>query len=340
MLFKPVPLGTGSLSPEALERDLANCKKSGPCGAGREALYLPARFRFAARRCYLPWAEVVRVFKRVAMSPGGFSGKGVFGSLAYLVVQYGGGKELVCRFRREEEVDRLLSVIEQEHPRIPTHSAEAERKLKKAAAEEEARYLKKLPPEAEAAVGTLRDEIAFLQKRFSLASRLTTAAKQKRVVDRMSPAFRIGGGLLGILGILAAVYGLYSLLTGRPGALYYVIGGAGIFFMTLASNTFPTRWNSKKSAQAEWDDAVAAMKRFLGSRPSFAVPAQYAHPVVLERMIRVLREGRAADTSAALAVVKEDLKALNSSVTVSQKEFDEVTLIKPLFLVCDYKDEL
>ena len=41
-----------------------------------------------------------------------------------------------------------------------------------------------------------------------------------------------------------------------------------------------------------------------------------------------------------LQQLEEDLKALNSSVTVSQKEHDEVVRIKPLFLVCDYQDEI
>ena len=82
------------------------------------------------------------------------------------------------------------------------------------------------------------------------------------------------------------------------------------------------------------------MRNYLKGRPGFSVPAQYAHPVVLERMIRLLREGRAVNAKEALALMKEDLKALNSSVTVSQKEHDEVVRIKPLFLVCDYQDEI
>ena len=57
-------------------------------------------------------------------------------------------------------------------------------------------------------------------------------------------------------------------------------------------------------------------------------------------MIRVLREGRAQTCPEALDVVKKDLRALNSSVTVSQKEHDEVIAVKPLFLVCDYRDEI
>ena len=35
--------------------------------------------------------------------------------------------------------------------------------------------------------------------------------------------------------------------------------------------------------------------------------------------------------------VKKDLKALNPSVKVTQKEYDEVVIVKPLFTVIDYK---
>jgi hypothetical protein len=54
-------------------------------------------------------------------------------------------------------------------------------------------------------------------------------------------------------------------------------------------------------------------------------------------MIRAVRQGRADDAESALRVVKNDLKALNSTVTVTQKEHDEVVTVKPLFLVCGYK---
>ena len=70
---------------------------------------------------------------------------------------------------------------------------------------------------------------------------------------------------------------------------------------------------------------------------AFPVPARYAHTTVLDRMIRVVREGRADNAEAALEAVKTDLRALNASVTVSQQEHDEVVEVKPLFLVCDYK---
>lgn len=39
------------------------------------------------------------------MSSGGFSGKGVFASMAYLVVEYDGGKQKQCNFKDERDVD-------------------------------------------------------------------------------------------------------------------------------------------------------------------------------------------------------------------------------------------
>ena len=338
MLFPPVALGKKTLSPEALAEDKKNCLKCGPCGVGKQALYLGGRF--LDRRFYLPWKEVKRVFKRVAMSRGGFSGKGVFGSLPFLVVQFGSGQEKECPFKMEADVDRLLAAIEEQHPDIPTHSVKAANRLAQAEAAEEARYLKELSDDADAAVDALRADQDFLALHPSLSNALSASARQKRITDSLKPSYIVIGAIVGVLGLLAVVWGLYGLLTHSKYSMYFIIGGAALFFMTLSSNTFPNKWNSRKRAQKDWDDTVEKMRNYLKGRPGFSVPAQYAHPVVLERMIRVLRQGRAKNTAEALAVMKEDLKALNASVTVSQKEHDEVVEIKPLFLVCDYQDEI
>ena len=69
----------------------------------------------------------------------------------------------------------------------------------------------------------------------------------------------------------------------------------------------------------------------------FPLPARYAHPIVLRRMQRVIEQGRAEEIDQALIVVKEDLKALNSEVKVSQEEYDEVVAIKPMFLNAMYE---
>ena len=337
MIFAPHPIGKKTLDEESLKNDKQSCRKFGPCGVGQQALYLGGRF--LDRRYYIPWKEVKRIFKRVAMSKGGFSGKGVFGSMAFLVVQFG-SEEKECPFKFEADVDRLLACVEQEHPNIPTHSVKAQNKLAKAEAAEEARYLKELSPEADAAVAALTADRDFLELRPSLCSAMTNAAKQKRVVDNISPTHRIVGALLTVLGLAAALFGVYGLITHLSSAMYFIIGGGAAFFTALSSNTAPNKWSSKKYAQKQWEASVEDMRGYLKGRPSVSVPPQYAHPVVLTRMIRALREGRAQNAAEALDVVKQDLRALNSSVRVTQKEHDEVVAVKPLFLVCDYRDEI
>ena len=74
MLFKPARLGGAALDPDALAADKKNCKKFGPCGVGEKALYLNSFY--IDRRYYITYPAVTRVFKRVAMSQGGFSPKG------------------------------------------------------------------------------------------------------------------------------------------------------------------------------------------------------------------------------------------------------------------------
>lgn len=50
-----------------------------------------------------------------------------------------------------------------------------------------------------------------------------------------------------------------------------------------------------------------------------------------------MEEGRADTPEQALETVKADLKALNSSVQVSQEEHDEVVAVKAMFLNEDYR---
>ena len=338
MIFKPSPIGSRKLTPEVLAADRKSSRKFGPCGVGKEALYMGTNY---IDRCfYIPWREVKRVFKRVAMSQGAYTGKGAFGALAYLVVQFGNGKEKQSRFRHEADVDRLLAVVEKEHPGIPTHSAKAERKLADAESQEAKRYLKELTPEAEEAVHELTQAKVYLEERPSLSNVLAAAAKQKRIVDNIKPSYRIAGVVIAVVSVLAVIYGVYALYMRRTAATYFLLGGAALFFFALSANMLPNRWNSKKRGQEDWDTALNDMREYLSEKPDFPVPAQYAHPIVLERMIRTLREGKAKTTAQAYTTMKKELKALNNTVKVSQSEYDEVVKIKPLFLVCDYADNV
>ena len=85
MALTPVQLGTAAIAKDTIKADKAACKPFGPCGVGKAALYIGTYF--IDRYYYIALDSVQRVFKRVAMSRGGFSGHGVFGAIPYLVVQ-------------------------------------------------------------------------------------------------------------------------------------------------------------------------------------------------------------------------------------------------------------
>ena len=146
MMFAPVRLGETVIEPETLAADKKSCKRFGPCGVGEKALYLNSFL--IDRRCYVALSSVQRVFKRVALSKGGFSGQGVFGSIPYLVVQYANGQEKQCTFKREEDVDEMLACISAAHPEIPTLSVGGEQRLQAKAEQEAKRYCKELSPQA------------------------------------------------------------------------------------------------------------------------------------------------------------------------------------------------
>ena len=82
MIFRPAQLGMAKLDRLELEQDKKACRKIGPCGVGKKALYLNSFY--IDRRYYLPYGSISRVFKRVAMSSGGFTGKGMFASMPTL----------------------------------------------------------------------------------------------------------------------------------------------------------------------------------------------------------------------------------------------------------------
>lgn len=338
MLLMLTPAGERTIAPRELEADKASWKKIGPCALGHKALYIGSRY--FSRRYYIPWSEIRRVFKRIAMSPGGFSGRGQFGTMAYLVVQLSGGKEKKCHFKREAELDTLLDAVRQEHPEIPLHSAQAEKKLAEAEAAERRAYLTELTPEAAEQVSILESARDRLNENPSVGRDLSESAKQKRIADKLPTYARVLGAILGVGSVYAALHGLFGLLSHDPKAVYFLLGGGAVFFFLLSGNLLPNRWNSRKLAQREWDAAVERSRTYISAQPDFPVPAQYAHPIVLERMIRLIRTGRAQTAAEAFGKMKEDLRALNSSVKVSQKEHDEVVAVKPMFLVCDYRDEL
>ena len=138
-----------------------------------------------------------------------------------------------------------------------------------------------------------------------------------------------------VAGIAAVVYGIMALIRGENVGVYFALFGLAAIFFFSGAHVLPTAKNNKKAITQEWERSISDVVALLPE--DFPVPARYAHPVVLQRMIRVLREGRAQSVGEALNVMKKDLKALNASVQVEQEEYDEVVAIKPMFLLWDYE---
>lgn len=333
MSFAPVRLGNTVLEAETAAADRKSCRRFGPCGVGEKALYL--NDLLIDRHFYVGFGSVRRVFKRVAMSQGGFSGKGAFGAIPYLVVQYDGGKEKQCTFKREEDVDAMLAYIGEVHPEIPTLSVGGEQRLEQKAKEEAARYLSELTSDAQSAKEDLEKAQKFLSGYPELTDRLSKAARAKRVNQHTNPAYRWVALAIVLAGAAALVYGIISWRNGGDFGMYFALFGFAAIFFFSGAHVLPTAKNNKKAVARAWEEAQANLARVLPD--DFPLPARYAHPVVLTRMIRILREGRAQSADEALEVLKSDLKALNADVQVSQEEYDEVVAIKSMFLLSDYQ---
>ena len=333
--MKPRRLGNVSIPDEELIKDRKECKKIGPCGIGKKAVYLSSFY--IDRRYYIPISSVKRIFKRIAMSKGGFTGKGVFGTLSYLVVVYEDGKEKQCNFKHEEDVDRFLAYIEEEYPDIPVHSLEAERKL----AEKE-RWLaekqreRNVSEETKRCLVKLEQAEQYLKKQSDIYMDLSQSAKKKRTYDRSNPAYKWVALAIVLMGGAAFVYGIYALTTHAGFGMYFLLFGLAAIFLFAGANVLPTSKNNNY-IEKRLTESISQMEEYIRVYPDFPVPAHYAHPIVLKRMQEIMKEGRARNIPEALQVLKKDLKALNSSVVVEKEEYDEVVAIKPMFLVMDYK---
>lgn len=336
LYFKPSRLGSVGLDDAELKKDRTSCTVFGPCGVGRKALYLSSLF--LDRRFYIPADNVRRAYKRVAMSRGGFTGKGIFGSIPYLVVEYGNGESVQCTFRHEGHVDMMIAEIQRRFPHIATMSEAAARKLEEARAAEEARYKKDLSDTALASLDQLRQAKAFLEKRPDLTTRLAAASKAKRVDQLTSPTHKWIALVIFCLALLASAYGIWAWLSGTGDyGLYITLVGLAVVFFFAGSNVLPTARNNSRAVAAGLDRARSDMAAYTEQYPDFPLPARYAHPATISRMIRSIREGRSETIPEAYEDMKAVLRSLNSSVTVSQTEYDEVVAIKPMFLLEHYK---
>ena len=338
MIFRPAQLGMAKLDRLELEQDKKACRKIGPCGVGKKALYLNSFY--IDRRYYLPYGSISRVFKRVAMSSGGFTGKGMFASMAYLVVEYDGGKQKQCNFKDERDVDKLLEVLAKEQPQIKRLSAAGEQTVQKKEAEKAARKLPELTDEAKHSVTVLRKAKEYLEEKPELAEELSAAERRKRAQLQSKPVYRYVALAIFVFGIVSAAYGLYA-VTNHVGnyGIYFALFGFAAIFLFSSYNMLPTARNNNNAIMKRADKAEAAMAEYVKHYPNgaFPVPSCYAHPIVLKQMTDAIEEGRAVTVPEALDAVEKRLQALNADVQVEQEEYDEVVVIKAMFLNHDYQ---
>ncbi len=335
MIFKPKQLGRQGLEAEQLVADKKQCRKIGPCGVGEKAMYLNSFY--IDRRYYVPFSSITRVFKRIAMSKGGYTGKGIFAAIPYLVVEYDNGMQKQCNFKREEQVDQILSYLQTKKPGLKLHSAEAEKRLAEKARIAKERRNRVVSPEAQAQIADLERAQEYLEQRPQLYQELSAAAKKKRTYDRSNPAYKWAALFITLMGLAALLYGIYALVTHAGFAMYFLLLGLAAIFLFSGAHVLPTAKNNRRFIERQLNEAERAMEDYLALYGTFPVPARYAHPGVLMRMTEVLALERAHTPEEALETVKKDLKALNSSVSVEQEEFDEIMAVKPMFLVHDYE---
>ena len=335
MIIKPRQLGREALKPDELTEDRKGCAKFGPCGIGEKAVYLNSFY--IDRYYYLPVTSVRRMYKRVAMSKGGFSGRGMFASIPYLVVEYDDGREKQCIFKAEEQVDQMLAFFHERCPEIPVHSVKAEAWLaeKQQRLEEKKRKMEESPQRED--ILLLQEAEDVLEEQPVLYQELSSAARAKRVNEKSNPAYKWVALAIVLLGAASAAYGVYAAVTHADKALYFLLFGLAAIFLFSGANVLPTKRNNKAYIDARLKDAYAGMGALIDEYEYFPVPVHYAHPYVLRRMAEILADGRAKGIDQALEVLKSDLRAINSDVTVDQEEFEEIMAIKPLFLVRDYE---
>ena len=328
------PLSEKKLDKEILKKDKREAKHIGPVGIGEKALYLNSFY--IDRMYYIPIEAIERVYKRVAMSKGGFSGRGMFASLSYLVVEYDGGKEKACLIRKEWKLDEALSEIRKRFPHLPTMSKRAEEKLRSEEEEEKAKLLPKLSEEAEKAVFEIEEADKILQEREELYKNLALQAKQERMVQSTNPYYRYFAWLLffgGLLCLLSA--GVFYKNGDQSHAI--VLFGFFLMLFLVGFRVRPTGRQNKEEVEREYEESIRKMKDSLPK--DFPLPAQYAHPLCLLWMKQDILEGKAETLSSSYELLKKELKELDSTKEVTQKVYDRLIVIKPMFLAHGYRDE-
>ena len=309
MIFKPRPLSRTMLDDASLVRDKQHCRRIGPCGVGRRALYLNSYF--IDRHYYVPFSAITRAFKFIEEGTGGV--RGVLAGRACLLVEYDGGMQQGCCFKYEDQIVEYERRRAEERRRPPL-SMRAEREIEE-----------------------LENAIAYLERKPELYKRLSRAAKRRRNYQSRSAGYRWAAAAIMVLGAAALIYGVVSLVCRGFSGGYLLLCLLAAVFLFGGWRLLPTARNNNAAVLRGDKQARVQMQNYIDRFPAFPLPARYAHPIVLRRMQQAIAEGHALNVMEALEVVKADLQTMNADMQVSQEEYAEISTIKPLFLNADYK---
>ena len=233
-------------------------------------------------------------------------------------------------------------MLAKEQPQIHLLSAAGEQMLQKKEAEKASRKLpeSELTDDARHSITVLRRAKEYLEAKPEIADELSAAERRKRAQLQSKPVYRYVALAIFIMGIVSAAYGLYAVTTHTGGyGIYFALFGFAAIFLFSSYNMLPTAHNNHSAIMKRAEKAEAAMAEYVKHYPSgaFPVPSHYAHPIVLKQMSDAIEEGRAVTVPEALTAVENRLKSLNADVQVEQEEYDEVVVIKAMFLNHDYQ---
>lgn len=329
-------LGNKTLDEAELKEDRRNCRNFGMCGVGDKAIYLPgAVFN---RRTYVPFSEVTHVFKRVAYSNA--DGKGLLAPVLYIVVRYDDGKEKQCIFKDIREADKMLEEVSRVAPSVYTLSPAGVEKQKKKEELDEKMKSQKLSENAEKAIRALDRDEKNLKKSPGLYENLSAIARIKRKMDLIKPLYQwivFAVLMVGIVGFIAAlIMRQYGLISSTVSVVSMLVC-AMIIILMINTKILPGPVKNKKNVSRDYEHALHDMYHFIKGFDDYHIPARYSHPVVMEMLERIIREGRAETIDEALEVLKQDLKEADNTKVVSREDYEQIITVKPLFTVADYK---
>ena len=116
-----------------------------------------------------------------------------------------------------------------------------------------------------------------------------------------------------------------------------VLFGFFLMLFLVGFRVRPTGRQNKEEVEREYEESIRKMKDSLPE--DFPLPARYAHPVCLLWMKQNILEGKAETLASSYELLKKELKELDSTKQVSQKVYDWLVVIKPMFMAAEYRDE-